>query len=249
MQKNEHNYLVFDIGNSMIKFHYINSQFQVLLNLNWLCNSNESIDLENILALCMPSFQDQIIIASSNNEMLHQEQLVSQLQKLGFCNIAILDHTYGTNLKLANNIQHNEVGIDILACLQYCVDNKIKDAYVFMFGTALVALKIEDNTLLGASIAPGAFLSYVHIQEKVAQLSLPYIGSEQLGTNTQEALNSGLYNLLNGFILSHIEKETNLEKYQLLLTGGDGAYLKTKYNYLPNMLALGYLGLFLSGKK
>ncbi|MFV8475780.1 type III pantothenate kinase [Mycoplasma sp. VS403A] len=245
MQKNEINYLVFDIGNTKIKFYYISSAMQTLFSLNWLCESDESIELANILALCMPNYNDQVIIASTNQNLSFQERLYSELKTIGFRKMAILNNSIDTNLLLDKNIQKDQLGIDILACLQYCANNGIWNAYVFMFGTALVALEITNGVLQGASIAPGAYTSYIHLQEKVSQLLTPYASSAQLGQNTQDALNSGLYNLLNGFILSHCQEKKG---HEVLVTGGDGVYLKEHYNYKPDLIAQGYIYLFLKTK-
>ncbi|MFV8481502.1 type III pantothenate kinase [Mycoplasma sp. SK341A] len=245
MQKNETNYLVFDIGNSKIKFHYISNTNEALFSLNWLCTSDESIELENILALCMPSYSDQVIIASTNENKAYQDKLQANLKAIGFSKITILDNSYGANLAIDKNIDRTQLGIDILACVQYCASNQISNAYVFMFGSALVGLKITQGMLQGASIAPGAYISYLHLQEKIAQLSMPYTSETKLGQNTIQALNSGLYNLLNGFILSHCQDQNG---YEILLTGGDGIYLKDHYSYNPNLIAQGYVYLFLEAK-
>ncbi|MFV8477859.1 type III pantothenate kinase [Mycoplasma sp. VS410B] len=245
MQKNQTNYLVFDIGNSKIKFYYISNTNEILFSLNWLCSSNESIELENILALCMPSYSDQVVIANTNADTTYQNKLRTNLKAIGFSKITILDNSYGAHLAIDKNIDRKQLGIDILACMQYCASNQILNAYVFMFGSALVGLKITQGTLQGASIAPGAYFSYQHLQEKITQLSIPYTIETKLGQNTIQALNSGLYNLLNGFILSHCQGKNG---YEILLTGGDGIYLKEHYNYNPHLIAQGYIYLFLEAK-
>ncbi|MHA3796207.1 type III pantothenate kinase [Mycoplasma sp. VS31B] len=247
MIKNENNYIVFDIGNTMIKMFAFDKDLKVIFKEKWLCASNKSIVLENILAFFMPSFDDQIVIGSTNSNIQYQNDIEKQLQSLGFKNISILNNSCKTNLKLNENIQHNELGLDIKACCEWAYQNEIQNAYIFMFGSALVGLKIQEGILEGASIAPGAYASYRHMKSSIPALDmLPYVANKELGTNTQEALNSGLYNLLNGFVLSNIKQNTNCE---IVLTGGDGAYLKNHYTYKEELVALGYLYLVLNTSK
>ncbi|WP_036434680.1 type III pantothenate kinase [Mycoplasmopsis columboralis] len=121
-------------------------------------------------------------------------------------------------------------GLDILALASYA-SIESNNCMAFMFGTASVAIKIYNKTIEATSIAPGIGLSFDALQNKLKKSSsgnrewnyrVDY--SNKMGTNTQEALNSGAYNMFLGFIITHIF--SNIEiigrgTLDVYITGGD----------------------------
>ncbi|WP_334295059.1 type III pantothenate kinase [Mycoplasmopsis citelli] len=174
---------------------------------------------------------------------------------LKITNIKIINHNYPFDVKTV--IQKEKIGLDIIASASYA-NSLTNDSFVFMFGSASVAIQILNKTISGVSIAPGIGFSFYKLQKHLKKSSsgnatwnYPVTFSAQMGTNTLKALNSGLYKMFLGYIVSHLVLQNKVIK-DIFITGGDvnlKAHLQKelrlifphlKVHIVNSMVALGF---------
>lgn len=228
--------VIIDAGNTNIKGAYVLlKQFKMeSVEEEIICSSQLLIDDIN-----------QVIKAFDNwiklNNLAQEHFVIMSPSKILANKLeAILTHAF--DIKNGFSMTHEDFkhiqtafpkenyGLDILALASYASIYS-NSCLAFMFGTAAVAVKMENKTIQATSIAPGIGLSFEALQTKLRKSNsgnrewnykIDY--SEKMGTNTQEALNSGAFNMFAGFIISHIL--TNMEfmsksNADIYITGGD----------------------------
>ncbi|WP_025755140.1 type III pantothenate kinase [Mycoplasmopsis cricetuli] len=262
--------IIFDIGNTNIKCFLVS-----LINSNFLIEKESIISKSNQILKDPQNVINQFVqiaskwdfdskmqfyIASPSREYVVQWM---KLLKKHFKNykINIIDSSYPFNVK--TKIDKSKIGIDILAAVNYA--NFLSDNhYLFMFGTASVAVKTKNKTIQGVSIAPGVSFSFQQLQQflqksksGLKKWKYSIKPNQKLGNNTNEALNSGFYHQISGFIISHLLKDKIFlmmnKKVKIILTGGDFSKMdsltiflrelfpKNEFIYVNNAVTLGYL--------
>jgi type III pantothenate kinase len=103
------------------------------------------------------------------------------------------------------------------------------DAIVVDFGTAVSFDVVKGGVFVGGVLAPGIGLAMEALHQKTALLPLVKPGGKPpiVGSNTEEAINSGVYygyiGLVNNILRELIK--TYAQRPRVFATGGYGAYL------------------------
>ncbi|OQY37900.1 MAG: hypothetical protein B6226_04465 [Candidatus Cloacimonetes bacterium 4572_65] len=171
------------------------------------------------------------------------------------CNIEIVNANTELGLKFLTP-DHGFIGADLIVSAYASLKKYGTNTIVCDLGTATtVQLTGADGTFYGASIIPGVISSSTSLFEKAAliadiKLTKP---TSILGTNTKDALLSGIINghafILDGFI-RRIKSEYNLKDYKIIATGGIADLIcscSEEVEVVDQSLILD--GLYLIGKK
>ena len=154
------------------------------------------------------------------------------------------------NVKVA---EPKEVGTDrvVAAAAAYAV---IEDAVVVAdFGTAItIDLVDEKGTFLGGVICPGFEMSAEALNKKTAQLPKVKVSKPKLpyGTNTEEAINCGLYYSAIGTLEEVTRRygEAVGKWPEIIVTGAGGKMIKDDCEfinaYVPNLVVRGIVLAF-----
>ncbi|QKT05720.1 type III pantothenate kinase [Mycoplasma sp. OR1901] len=254
---NKHNkkrYLVFDIGNSSIKYALYNSS-KKLLRYNFQLVS----DVENTLALVqvIKQFLKEAIDLEQNLEVI----LGSVNDKMYFYFVKTLSEYY-PNIKPYiihrsqkfntdfSNVDINELGIDLIGL---CESNDSPNSVTISFGTALTTVIKQNNKLISVAIAPGFYESCLHLFKKIKKLDRKLIEPNLLndsGTDTPSALNLGFKATVFGYIQYFLEKYP-IENYSYTITGNDQIIKQINIkdiNWIKTEVMDGYLKIFLNNK-
>lgn len=132
------------------------------------------------------------------------------------------------------------VGVDRVCAAAAAFDRIQSGCTVVDFGTAVtVDLVDDDGTFLGGAILPGLRLQLRALHEFTAQLpkvepgfpSLPY------GTNTTEAIQTGVCRGLSGAVRALVEAyATKLNRWpQVVATGGDAEFLAPHCDFIDTL--------------
>ncbi|MCU4706963.1 type III pantothenate kinase [Mycoplasma sp. CSL7503-lung] len=217
-------YVVFDIGNSSIKYAIYNHNYKLIkYKFQLIGNLHE----KNFLSEKIKSFLNESISTE------HKQELI-----LGFVNDEIYD-SFKKNLlnyfpnstpyiidnkkKFKtdfSNVDINELGIDLIGL---CESNHCSNAVIFSLGTALTTVIIKDDKLVSVAIAPGFYESYSHLFYKISKLDKKYMKTNltnDVGNDTQSALNLGCKAQIYGYIQYFLSKYP-IDEYQYKITGND----------------------------
>ncbi|UUM19871.1 MULTISPECIES: type III pantothenate kinase [unclassified Mycoplasma] len=260
--------VIFDIGNTNIKMNLFNTQTNQALqpeiiigSSQYLIKKNQS-KLINSLKKQLKNLQEpksKIYIGSAS--IIFAQSLKNILNNtFNLQNIKIIDHSYDLNVQTLT--RKEKVGLDILSCAGYA-NTFTKNSFVFMFGSASVAIEILNKTITGVSIAPGIGFSFHKLQQHLkksasgnATWNYPIAFNLQMGLNTLNSVNSGTYRTFLGYIIAHLFLNQNVENKlinNIFITGGDINLIQNlqeqinrlfphlKIHVCQAMVALGYL--------
>ncbi len=223
------NYLVGDIGNTLIKISVLNHKFKIKKSYN--------LDTQKIYK---KKFLD-ILFKNLKNKKFNSKILISSVVPSAYKVISsyLAKKKYKVfeikNLKIKRLIKFDiknikQLGSDRIAN-SICLDKKINHL-IIDFGTATTFDIIKKNKYLGGVIAPGINLSIKNLNKFTALLPLIDLKDKQnsYGKNTKDAMNAGFlwgYEGLVNNIINKIIKKTKT-RYKIILTGGH-AYLFRKF--------------------
>lgn len=198
-----------DIGNQLIKIGYLNARGGWVINRINTRNSTIQ-DFDNIFKKLHIS---KVYLGSV---VIHMElYLIDYFDTNNIQYEIIHNELFCNKLKLAQNINLNEVGTDILG-FSYLISD-YKDVLAINFGTATVAI-YYNNKICGVSIGIDFFNSYNNLMNTI-NLPLELGIHKQFGVNTNEAFNSSRYFLINGFINEMLKLLPNIKT--IIYTGGN----------------------------
>jgi len=124
----------------------------------------------------------------------------------------------------------NEIGTDILAFALY-LKKTYKKAIGICYGTALFAIGVNNDQLLGAIILPHIDTGLKELSQRTEMINHEKIDSDcdtlEFGCNTQEALASGISHFYMGITTNITNYFHKFHKFDnLCLTGGNRSKLK-----------------------
>ena len=211
--------IVGDIGNTEVKicFFYNGLKKKYLFKTDSL---NKKIIRNKFNFLRKKIYLKNAIISSVVPKTFSQiKKIFYNLYKVNCVELKKLNLTRLINIK----VNKKEVGSDRLANA-ISVMSKKKNFIVVDFGTATTFDVIIKNTYHGGVIAPGITLSLKTLIKKATLIPLINLSkiSSVVGTNTNQAVNSGFYwgyiGLIDNIILM-IKKQTK-KSFKLIFTGG-----------------------------
>ena len=226
--------IAIDVGNTFVKIGYFKNH---LLEKKLVLPINEIIWSEIV-----SSKTEAIIVSASGN--LDQE-LVHTISSLS-AKTHFLTHKSLLPILIKYKTPHT-LGLDRIAGAAGChtlFENKknlIIDA-----GTAITYDFLDKNSFLGGNISPGLSLRYRSLNEFTARLPLGKTPEEPklYGTNTDEAIDNGVFN----GTLYEIEEtifrfQEEYSEINIVLTGGDAHFFANKIKKTifaePNLVLIG----------
>lgn len=232
-------YLIFDIGNSQIKFGIYENQ-ALLLRQNF-----KEEEISTKLAVVLKEFNsaNKAIISSVKDI---PNELFFELKKIK-TEFLILDEN--TKVPIKNLYQNPEtLGKDRLAAAigaKFLFPNT--NILIIDAGTAITYdIVTEKGEYLGGNISPGLMMRFKALNKFTGKLPLakPNIDVPLYGKNTYEAIKAGVQNgilfEMNAFINVISHKFNNLK---VVITGGDAFYFENKLKKSifaePNLVLLG----------
>jgi type III pantothenate kinase len=109
-----------------------------------------------------------------------------------------------------------------------------KEALIIDAGTALTYEFLSDNVYRGGNISPGIAMRFKALNKFTDKLPLISLSEKYSnpGRNTTDAILAGVITGVTYEINEYIRTfENKLTGFNIILTGGDSAYLKDKINY------------------
>ena len=206
------NYLVGDIGNTLIKLSILNHKFDIKKSYN--LNTNKLYVKKNINNLFKKflnkNLNKKVLFSSVVPEAY--KVIKNYLKKRDFQPFEIKDLKIKKILKI--NIKNfNQVGSDRI--VNAIGSKNFKNCIIIDFGTATTFDILKNGVYDGGVIAPGVGLSIRNLNKSTALLPLLNLNNKQknYGKNTVEALNAGFLwgyeGLINNIINKIIIKSKN----------------------------------------
>ncbi len=226
------NYLVGDIGNTLIKISILNHNFKIKKTYN--------IETKKIYKKIFKNkFLDKF-----KKRHLYKKVLFSSVvprafkivkknlskKKFNVSEIKEIDLRKIIKTKIKN---YNQLGSDRIA--NAIGSLKYNNSIIIDFGTATTFDIVKKGTYEGGVISPGINLSILNLNKSTALLPILNLKNVQrsYGKNTQEAMNAGFlwgYEGLINNIIKRVSSKSNL-KFKIILTGG---YAKLFKRYIKN---------------
>ncbi|WP_033159884.1 type III pantothenate kinase [Mycoplasmoides alvi] len=248
MKKKEKNVLVIDIGNSYTKFALFNINDEIFFSFSYPTKiiSTKNNFLFQILKQKLKSINIDSIILGSVVPKLNSFFIKTFKEKL-LLTPHVINKKTKFIFKLSSDMKLNEIGNDILAFATYCAF-KNKNVIGFSFGTALVAILINNNVLKGVSIVSGLKTSLDALVDKTALINIKNLELSKnfdYGHDTLTALNSGIYHFKNGFMSSFYNmalKTIKSNELLIILTGFEASNSELNFKYVidKNAILIGY---------
>ena len=215
------NYLVGDIGNTLIKISILNYKLAVIKSYN--LNTNKIYIKKNInffLEKCLNKKLSKKVLFSSVVPKAYIK-IEKYLNERNFKTFEIKDLKIKKILK--TNIKNfNQLGSDRI--VNAIGAKKFKNCIIIDFGTATTFDILKNGNYDGGVIAPGIDLSIKNLNKFTALLPLFNLKNKQnnYGKNTKEALNAGFLWGYEGLVNNIINKIIIKSKknYKIILTGG-----------------------------
>lgn len=228
-------YLLVDIGNSRIKYELVCARSQ---NLSVL-HCELIAELEPIIMGIK-----KVLVASVGKTLLVDELKSLCLKHRVECqSITTQAQQFGVNCAYQ---QYANLGVDRWLAILAARQITSLPVAILDFGTANTCDIIIDNQHVGGWIAPGFNMMK---QGLLANTQQVFADSNQpvnlaLGTSTPECVNLGCLAALQGFVMMAESYLVNrVEKYQILITGGDQHLLaelkQVNLHYFPNLVLMG----------
>ena len=226
------NYLVGDIGNTLIKLSILDYNFRIkkIFNIETKKILEGKLKNSHLNNIIKKEILKNILFSSVVPKAF--KIIKNRLQKKNFRVLEIKDLQIKRILKVKIK-NYKQLGSDrisnALGSLKY------KNCLIIDFGTATTFDIIKNGVYDGGVISPGIDLSILNLNNATALLPLLKLKNNQknYGKNTQEALNAGFiwgYEGLINNIIKRISENTKI-KFKIILTGG---YAKLFKKYLKN---------------
>ena len=215
------NYLVGDIGNTLIKISILNKDFSIKKSYNL---NTEKIYKKKYIN----SFFKKFIKKDLYNKVLFSsvvpiayKKIYLYLKKKKIKVFEIKDFQIKKLIKIKVN-NFKQLGSDRI--VNAIGSSQVKNALIIDFGTATTFDIIKNGIYEGGVIAPGIKLSIINLNKFAALIPLLNLKDEQksYGKNTKEALNAGFLWGYEGLVNNIINKIIIKSKssYKITLTGG-----------------------------
>ena len=215
------NYLVGDIGNTLIKISILNKDFSIKKSYNL---NTEKIYKKKYIN----SFFKKFIKKDLYNKVLFSsvvpiayKKIYLYLKKKKIKVFEIKDFQIKKLIKIKVN-NFKQLGSDRI--VNAIGSSQVKNTLIIDFGTATTFDIIKNGIYEGGVIAPGIKLSIINLNKFAALIPLLNLKDEQksYGKNTKEALNAGFLWGYEGLVNNIINKIIIKSKssYKITLTGG-----------------------------
>ena len=230
------NYLVGDIGNSLIKISILNNKYEIKQIYNF---ETRKVFLKSI----KEKFLKKIIKKKLYKKVLFSSvvpkaylEIKRYLSQNKFKVYEIKDLKIRKILKI-NVKNYNQLGSDRISNALGSVN--YKNCIIIDFGTATTFDIIKNGIYEGGVISPGVRLSMMSLNQSTALLPILNLKNKQntVGKNTQEALNAGFLWGYEGLINNIIKRisSKNRKNFKVILTGGYAKLFK-KYIYKKSFI-------------
>lgn len=254
MNKEEH-IIVVDIGNSYVKIGVFSKNSDKCLKLVLFKTSKKTT--QNSLKIILSKFKKFNIKFSIIGSVVFN--LYKVYEKVILSLFGVKSYLISKKTKFSFSISEEarkEIGDDLLALCEYCV-SKDKEVFGISFGTAIALIYLSNNELKGVSIAVGLGIGMEKLISNASLLKNAKIDKFKnvfYGTNTINALESGINNIRRGFILSILEKFKSENFYDPLfvITGGESFGLdipNLKYELNKESILIGFKKIYFLNNK
>ena len=214
-------YLVGDIGNTLIKLSILDDNFKIkksyhLETRKIYQNKYKMIFFNKVVK---KKINRSILFSSVVPKAFNIIKKHLSKKKLKIYEIKSLKIRKILKIKVKN---YNQLGSDRIS--NAIGSLKYKNSLIIDFGTATTFDIVKNKVYEGGVISPGVSLSILNLNKSTALLPLFNLKNIQknYGKNTKEALNAGFlwgYEGLINNVIKKISKKTKI-KYKIILTGG-----------------------------
>jgi len=215
------NYIIGDIGNTLIKISILNKNFKIVkvLNLETKKFFREKIDKKFLKKISTNRYDKQVLFSSVVPQVF--KILKKNFTLRGFKVFEMKELEIKKILKI-NIKNYYQLGSDRIS--NSIGSLKYRNSIIIDFGTATTFDIVKNGVYEGGVICPGINQSIINLHKSTAMLPITKLKKIQknYGKNTQEALNAGFlcgYEGLINNIIKKISSKTKL-KYTIILTGG-----------------------------
>ena len=215
------NYLVGDIGNTLIKISILNKDFSIKKSYSL---NTEKIYKKKYINFFFKKFIRKDLynkVLFSSVVPIAYKKIYLYLKKKKIKVFEIKDFQIKKLIKIKVN-NFKQLGSDRIVNAIGC--SQVKNTLIIDFGTATTFDIIKNGIYEGGVIAPGIKLSIINLNKFAALIPLLNLKDEQksYGKNTKEALNAGFLWGYEGLVNNIINKIIIKSKssYKITLTGG-----------------------------
>ncbi len=215
------NYLVGDIGNTLIKLSILNNKFNIQKIYNFeTAKIYQKNNISKFLKKINKKHINKRVLLSSvvpraftiiKKKLSKKKFHVSEIKEIDLKNIIKI------KIKRYSQLGSDRIS-NALGALNY------KNSIIIDFGTATTFDVVINGVYEGGVISPGVKLSILNLNKSTALLPILKLKNTKkiYGKNTQEALNAGFlwgYQGLINNIIKKISSKTKLN-FKIILTGG-----------------------------
>ena len=215
------NYLVGDIGNTLIKISILNKDFSIKKSYSL---NTEKIYKKKYINFFFKKFIRKDLynkVLFSSVVPIAYKKIYLYLKKKKIKVFEIKDFQIKKLIKIKVN-NFKQLGSDRI--VNAIGSSQVKNTLIIDFGTATTFDIIKNGIYEGGVIAPGIKLSIINLNKFAALIPLLNLKDEQksYGKNTKEALNAGFLWGYEGLVNNIINKIIIKSKssYKITLTGG-----------------------------
>jgi len=215
------NYLVGDIGNTLIKISILNKDFSIKKSYSL---NTEKIYKKKYINFFFKKFIRKDLynkVLFSSVVPIAYKKIYVYLKKKKIKVFEIKDFQIKKLIKIKVN-NFKQLGSDRI--VNAIGSSQVKNTLIIDFGTATTFDIIKNGIYEGGVIAPGIKLSIINLNKFAALIPLLNLKDEQksYGKNTKEALNAGFLWGYEGLVNNIINKIIIKSKssYKITLTGG-----------------------------
>ena len=222
------NYLVGDIGNTLVKISILNEKFKI--KKSYTIETKKIFDQKPkklfFKKILKKNLSKKILFSSVVPNAYRLVRKLLTKEKFKVIEIKDLNIKKLLPIKVQN---YRQLGSDRISnavgSLHY------KNCIVVDFGTATTFDILNNYMYVGGVISPGVTSSISNLSKSTALLPLVSLKKNfnSFGKNTQEALNAGFiwgYEGLINNVIKRIKKKTKV-KYKIILTGGYAKLFKS----------------------
>jgi len=216
--------LIFDIGNSSTKMAIFDGQEKISVF------RTKEFSCENLEKKMSKYKVDKAIISSVRKT----PDYIYDLLTVNIPVVHILSHKSRLPFKIEYDTPET-LGTDRIAGIAGAYNLfSGADILVIDAGTAITFDFLSDNVYKGGNISPGLNMRFKALHKFTGQLPLVSLSDDYSfpGKNTTDAITAGVITgvtyEINEYIRTFEKKHT---EFKIILTGGDGGYLKDKINY------------------
>lgn len=220
------NVIIIDIGNTSTKISLCSIKREIILDqvIEYNVKIKSSKKIRDFL---LNNEYCEIVIGSVNEDI--KKQLLKVFKKMNLKKV-IINLTQGMFEPIYKNVKEKKenIGIDILS-LSYYIGKKYNSGVGICSGTAIFVTVVENQIIKGVSIAPSLRRSFASISENAYMIDNFEVSkvNKGFGLDTNEAISSAYFHMVNGFITSVINQAKKEIKFnKLVLTGGNDIFQK-----------------------